>query len=167
MRRKPTAKGAKHDFSSFKERPKTLDAYGKVLGEDLGDCLDRMEEALRHKLLMFTLVLGSAARARQTVLGGAPSPRDRAVYGMLLKQKPTAKNNGAGRRKSVETSMADNALLGVQAEWQTARRTAGTDRGFASWWFRRETGRTATDKDIRKITKRLRDARRRVGQQLP
>jgi hypothetical protein len=206
MKRKPAAKGTKRDSSSTKpledmldeELPKTLDSYGKVLGEGLDDCLDRMEEALRAKLHMLTVVLGSATRARRMVLGHPPTPRelaaglaligrkptpenlaalraeldrmlptprDRAVYEALLKQKPSARGNNTGRRKSVETALADNELLRVHGDWKAARQAASTDRGFACWWYKRETGKAATDKDIRRIAKRLRDARRRVEQQ--
>jgi hypothetical protein len=128
--------------------------------------LDLMEDYLRDKLLFIEVLYEDKAEARKVLLAGiANNKRDRQIYEILLRQKASTRGSRCGNRKNITTKLRDETLLNAYAEWQKARAKSGKVRQFASWWFKHTEQKDATDKDIRRITQRLCDARKRMEDQ--
>jgi hypothetical protein len=109
--------------------------------------------------------------------------RDRAVFEVLISfilQTPSKRGFRSGNRAG-RAWEEDQLIIKEHAKWKATRSARGSDRQFAQYWFdrgegefevvherglvlrRRRPKKPATDADIRRITKKLRDARRRIG----
>jgi hypothetical protein len=118
--------------------------------------VDRLEQSLKSRLRGLATHLGSEAKARRALLDSAANPRDRAVYEALLKKK------GPGRHHVDSTKLADIRLLSLFQVWQSTK-AKPNDRKFARFYHRRETGKSANDRDIRRIVQSLARARERMS----
>jgi hypothetical protein len=144
--------------------------------------LDQLEEELRQIVAQLADGFDDEVLARKYLLARTYNERDRAVFEILLRQSPTTNGKRSGRRKSFAALRKDEEILNGFEEWQKGRNALGSDRQFAIWWHKheptvrittggwyrgivRETKGDATEADIKRITKRLRDARRRVEHQ--
>jgi hypothetical protein len=132
--------------------------------EDL-PALDRLEQQLRVALRSWEFLTQDKVKARKTLLDSAVNERDRAIYKILIKQTTSTRGKRSGNRKNVMTQLGDRQILGEFKNWQTNRSEPGSDRQFAAWRHQRETKKDATERDIRRITQHLRDARKRVADQ--
>jgi hypothetical protein len=103
------------------------------------------------------------ARARRRLLAFASNEVERKVWEILIRQKASARGSRRGNRESINTRLKDGKILNAHADWQKGRAKLGSDRQFAEWWIEREEHKDATEADIKRITKRLRDARQRSG----
>jgi hypothetical protein len=129
------------------------------------EIIDMLEKGLRQAVAECAInIFDDEVLARKYVLSLITNERDRAIYEILLKQ-PMSPSSGkrSGRRKSYAAQCKNEWLLTDFKSWQKDR--AGSDRQFAAWWHKHETKKEATEADIKRITKRLRDARRRVEHQ--
>jgi hypothetical protein len=130
--------------------------------------LDRMELQLRDMLFWFEVSYKDKARARRELLASAPNERHRQIWEILLKQEASPRGSRRGNRKNVTTKLKRERLLNAHADWQSGRTKPGNDQQFAEWWIERgyEKGVSKIpppglekDRVIKRITKRLRDAR--------
>jgi hypothetical protein len=139
-----------------------MELWSKPIGSDV---LDRLEQEVRDRLEMWERLLEDKVKARAALLKTAANERDRAIYEILIKQRASANGNRSGNRRGVVTNLKDYLLLNNYRRWQEGRNRPGSDREFASWWHKQETKKDATEQDIKRLTKRLRDARQRVEHQ--
>jgi hypothetical protein len=127
--------------------------------------LDDLEHQLRGALRAWEFLTQDKVKARKTLLDSAANERDRAIYAILIKQNASTRGKRSGNRKNITTRFGDGQILREFENWQTNRSEPGSNRQFAIWWHRQEAKKEATKADIRRTTKRLRDARRRVEHQ--
>ena len=144
------------------------------------EMLDKLQEKVGETLGRLADEFGSLNLARSGLLDRVTNGRDRAVYEVLIKfitQKPSKRGFRSGNRAGRVTER-DKYLIKEHAKWQTDH-PKGSDRQFAVWYHKnefewwsglelpwaRKTKKDATEADIRRITKLLRDARKRMEHQ--
>jgi hypothetical protein len=125
--------------------------------------LARMEDFLSLALFIFEILEEDKATARRRLLAFAGNAVERKVWEILIRQKASARGSRRGNRESINTKLKDKTILNAHADWQKGRAKPGSDRQFAKWFIEREAHKDATEAEIKRITKRLRDARQRSG----
>jgi hypothetical protein len=129
--------------------------------EHLTEIIDRLEDQLRWYLQTLEDGIADKASARKVLLAGADSARDRKIIEILIRQEPSSQGKRSGNRASIATMHRDNQLLEAFKAWQAGGTNDPENYSqFARWWLKREAKDT-TEPNIRRVTKRLRDARQR------
>jgi len=141
------------------------------------EMLDKLQEKVGKTVGDLADPCGSLKLARRLFLDEVTNERDRAVYEVLISfitQKPSKRGFRSGNRAGRVTER-DKYLIEDHAKW-LANHPKGSDRQFAmeEYEWERQVGefvgkplgpKVPTEADIRRITKLLRDARRRVERQ--
>ena len=149
-------------MSCLKELEKSIKSMLSVKPDGI-KILDRLELVLRWRLRSLEYLLQDKVAARKALLDTAANDRDREIYSILIKQSKSTRGNRSGRRKSMVTQKQDNTLLDNYNAWKERRGALGSDRQFSMERHHTLTGKDATDDDIRRITKQLRDALKRYA----
>lgn len=137
------------------------------------EMLDKLQEKVDERLGDLAYRFGSLKLARSHFLDEEiTNERNRAVYEVLIKfimQKPSKRGFRSGNRAGRVTER-DKYFIKEHAAWQ-ANHPKGSIRQFAVWYhndllsWTGKTKKVPTEANIRRITKRLRDARKRMEHQ--